>query len=277
MQLRGPRHSRPRHVKLKLEPNAAEREESAVGMARIACVGYRFGLCFSRLPRLGEGNAVGDGAWRPRLPGGPTPRCGNQTCRLRTPSAQGTQRTSLARVYRFLRAINLLNQLSSVFHLLSLRLFLHSRLSASTFNSSSKPRTCRLPASPSNRNMPANVLFERDTNLPQAATTNSKPQGEKKPMSMEYHRQVLESRMKNGECVFQTSRSSGSDCSSSSRVQSLSNSHHHRQQQTYVSPSDNIQSPATQKLAAFKNKRLDKRYVCNLRPLLSLSAGIELI
>ena len=126
------------------------------------------------------------------------------------------------------------------------------------------------------RNMPANVLFERDTNLPQAATTNSKPQGEKKPMSMEYHRQVLESRMKNGECVFQTSRSSGSDCSSSSRVQSLSNSHHHRQQQTYVSPSDNIQSPATQKLAAFKNKRLDKRYVCNLRPLLPLSVGIEL-
>ena len=124
--------------------------------------------------------------------------------------------------------------------------------------------------------MPANVLFERDTNLPQAATTNSKPQGEKKPMSMEYHRQVLESRMKNGECVFQTSRSSGSDCSSSSKVQSLSNSQHYRQQQTYVSPSDNIQSPATQKLAAFKNKRLDKRYVCNLRPLLPLSVGIEL-
>jgi len=246
-------------------------------MARIACVGYRFGLCFSRLPRLGEGNAVGDGAWRPRLPGGPTPRCGNQTCRLRTPSAQGTQRTSLARVYRFLRAINLLNQLSSVFHLLSLRLFLPSRLSCIYIQFILPAEN--LPSSSiaaKQRNMPANVLFERDTNLPQAATTNSKPQGEKKPMSMEYHRQVLESRMKNGECVFQTSRSSGSDCSSSSRVQSLSNSHHHRQQQTYVSPSDNIQSPATQKLAAFKNKRLDKRYVCNLRPLLPLSAGIEL-
>ncbi|KAK7707352.1 hypothetical protein SLS57_009373 [Botryosphaeria dothidea] len=69
--------------------------------------------------------------------------------------------------------------------------------------------------------MSANVLASRDTNaqLGQAADDD-------KPRSLEYHRQVLESRMKSGQM----------------------------DEQKYVSPSDGIQSPATQKLAAFKNK-----------------------
>ncbi|KAF2404164.1 hypothetical protein EJ06DRAFT_526260 [Trichodelitschia bisporula] len=72
--------------------------------------------------------------------------------------------------------------------------------------------------------MASNVLFERDTNVKPSmeASNNVKPQ------SMEFHRQVLESKLKNGS------------------------------QQTYISPSDTIMSPATEKLAAFKNKRLSK-------------------
>jgi hypothetical protein len=37
---------------------------------------------------------------------------------------------------------------------------------------------------------------------------------------------------------------------------SLTKQHAFRHQQTYVSPSDTIMSPATQKLAAFKNKHI---------------------
>ncbi|KAK8199226.1 hypothetical protein HDK77DRAFT_458218 [Phyllosticta capitalensis] len=71
--------------------------------------------------------------------------------------------------------------------------------------------------------MSSNVLADRDTNA-QLSTMN--PAEEGKPKSMEYHRQLLESRMKSGQL----------------------------EESKYVSPSDGIQSPATQKLAAFKNK-----------------------
>ncbi|KAF2142895.1 uncharacterized protein K452DRAFT_286531 [Aplosporella prunicola CBS 121167] len=70
--------------------------------------------------------------------------------------------------------------------------------------------------------MSASVLSDRDTNAPMKATNVD----DGKPKSMEYHRQMLESKMKNGQM----------------------------EEQTYVSPSDGIQSPATQKLAAFKTK-----------------------
>ncbi|KAJ9642830.1 hypothetical protein H2201_005413 [Coniosporium apollinis] len=71
--------------------------------------------------------------------------------------------------------------------------------------------------------MSSNVLSARDT------STQPAPKSEdQKPMSMEYHRQVLESRLKDGQ-----------------------------NQQTYVSPSDNIMSPATQKLNAFKSKQVN--------------------
>ncbi|KAK7547041.1 hypothetical protein IWX49DRAFT_573319 [Phyllosticta citricarpa] len=71
--------------------------------------------------------------------------------------------------------------------------------------------------------MSSNVLADRDTNA-QFSTMN--PVDDSKPKTMEYHRQILESRMKSGQL----------------------------EESKYVSPSDGIQSPATQKLAAFKNK-----------------------
>ncbi|KAL2679713.1 hypothetical protein IWX47DRAFT_846220 [Phyllosticta citricarpa] len=77
--------------------------------------------------------------------------------------------------------------------------------------------------------MSSNVLADRDTNA-QFSTMN--PVDDSKPKTMEYHRQILESRMKSGQF---------------DRPLRLEES-------KYVSPSDGIQSPATQKLAAFKNK-----------------------
>ncbi|KAJ4318746.1 hypothetical protein N0V94_004260 [Neodidymelliopsis sp. IMI 364377] len=74
--------------------------------------------------------------------------------------------------------------------------------------------------------MSSNVLSSRDVN---AQIKPAAPTGKPDPKSMEYHRQVLESRMK-GE-----------------------------QAQNYVSPSDEIQSPATQKLSNFRNKNIMKK------------------
>ncbi|KAF3053330.1 hypothetical protein E8E11_011072 [Didymella keratinophila] len=74
--------------------------------------------------------------------------------------------------------------------------------------------------------MSANVLSSRDTN----AQIKPTAQADIKDMkSLEYHRQVLESRMKD------------------------------EQAQKYVSPSDEIQSPATQKLSNFRNKNILKK------------------
>ncbi|KAF1995107.1 hypothetical protein P154DRAFT_500773 [Amniculicola lignicola CBS 123094] len=67
--------------------------------------------------------------------------------------------------------------------------------------------------------MASNVLTARDSNL--QLKPASSPE---KPKSLEYHRQILEARVKSG------------------------------QTETYISPSDEIMSPATQKLANFRNK-----------------------
>ncbi|KAF2086939.1 hypothetical protein K490DRAFT_42967 [Saccharata proteae CBS 121410] len=69
-----------------------------------------------------------------------------------------------------------------------------------------------------------NVLSDRDTNA--QLNTNATMTDDSKPKSMEYHRQVLEQKLQSGQY----------------------------EEGTYISPSDGIQSPATQKLAAFKNK-----------------------
>ncbi|KAJ4366902.1 hypothetical protein N0V83_007431 [Neocucurbitaria cava] len=74
--------------------------------------------------------------------------------------------------------------------------------------------------------MSSNVLSVRDNNA-QIKPTFS-PEKEK-PKSLEYHRQVLQSRMDS------------------------------EQTQPYVSPSDEIMSPATQKLQAFKHKHAMKK------------------
>ncbi|MCJ1234509.1 hypothetical protein MMC14_002470 [Varicellaria rhodocarpa] len=83
---------------------------------------------------------------------------------------------------------------------------------------------------------PSNVLAARDINTStiSSSTLNSKSAGEdklvgEKPKTMEYHRQVLKSKMEE-----------------------------EKAKQTYISPSDTIMSPCTAKLAAHKSKHFMK-------------------
>ncbi|KAF2418920.1 hypothetical protein EJ08DRAFT_48109 [Tothia fuscella] len=101
--------------------------------------------------------------------------------------------------------------------------------------------------------MPSTILTERDTNVKQpVAVPNT---GDDKPnvKSMEYHRQVLESRLKEGKSVTSSHSSLDNNPQAAEAVQDFEITEN---QQTYISPSDTIQSPATQKLAAFKNKHI---------------------
>ncbi|KAJ4303117.1 hypothetical protein N0V90_002009 [Kalmusia sp. IMI 367209] len=76
--------------------------------------------------------------------------------------------------------------------------------------------------------MSSNVLSARDVN---AQVKPASPEKKvEKPQSLEYHRQMLQSRLREGDKT-----------------------------QQYVSPSDAIQSPATQKLSAFRNKHITKK------------------
>ncbi|KAK4981967.1 hypothetical protein LTR66_009566 [Elasticomyces elasticus] len=80
--------------------------------------------------------------------------------------------------------------------------------------------------------MSSNILGDRDTNAQTQSNpfTMEKHAEENKPKGMDYHRQVLENRLKeNGD-----------------------------QNHTYISPSDSIMSPASQKLSSFKQKQINK-------------------
>lgn len=75
------------------------------------------------------------------------------------------------------------------------------------------------------------ALSTKDVNAPLATANEAaqKPAGEKAPIkSMEYHRQVLQSKIDANET------------------------------HQYISPSDNIMSPCTAKLNAFRNKQVGK-------------------
>ncbi|KAL9021047.1 MAG: hypothetical protein Q9185_001715 [Variospora sp. 1 TL-2023] len=73
-----------------------------------------------------------------------------------------------------------------------------------------------------------------------ANASEKKPDTQQKPKkSMEYHRQILQSRLEEHELTGARGRGS-------------------RNKHTYVSPSDMIMSPATQKLEALKGKRFGK-------------------
>ncbi|KAL9601728.1 MAG: hypothetical protein Q9219_002339 [cf. Caloplaca sp. 3 TL-2023] len=82
---------------------------------------------------------------------------------------------------------------------------------------------------------PTSPLKSRDinTSLPSPTKTATKPpsidSSDEKPKSMEYHRQILQSRLEED-----------------------------KGKHTYVSPSDMIMSPATKKLEALKGKRFGK-------------------
>ncbi|KAF2679007.1 hypothetical protein K458DRAFT_422664 [Lentithecium fluviatile CBS 122367] len=76
--------------------------------------------------------------------------------------------------------------------------------------------------------MSSNVLSDRDTN---AQVVKSSPEKkEEKPKTLDYHRQMLNKRLNGGD-----------------------------KNQQYASPTDEIMSPATQKLSTFRNKQLLKK------------------
>ncbi|TVY41500.1 hypothetical protein LSUB1_G002673 [Lachnellula subtilissima] len=76
--------------------------------------------------------------------------------------------------------------------------------------------------------MSSNVLADKDINA--SATTGAPADGAVKDVkSMEYHRQVLQSKLEDGQG-----------------------------KQTYISPSDNIMSPCTAKLSAYRSKQVGK-------------------
>ena len=144
----------------------------------------------------------------------------------------------------------------------------------------------------------ASVLSERDPNVPQSPEKNKDSlKGDFKqqdaPKSLEYHRQALEARLKESKSVNTITspttekkttsqpnaaiKSTETASFGSSNASSITSRHDQvvrkantvralsRNQQNYVSPSDNIMSPATAKLAAFKNrhvKRYGKIYSC---------------
>lgn len=93
--------------------------------------------------------------------------------------------------------------------------------------------------------MTANVLSVRDTNMQLKPTPS--PEKDGKPKSLEYHRQVLQSRM-------------GSEPYVPDWKLFLANTRLNlNRTQQYVSPSDEIMSPATQKLQTFKTKHAMKK------------------
>ncbi|MCJ1339378.1 hypothetical protein MMC09_004667 [Bachmanniomyces sp. S44760] len=82
--------------------------------------------------------------------------------------------------------------------------------------------------------MASNVLASRDINTSAPAATNPDRKAaatinDKAPKSMDYHRQVLASRLEEDKA-----------------------------KPTYISPSDTIMSPCTKKLSAYKNKHFMK-------------------
>ncbi len=105
--------------------------------------------------------------------------------------------------------------------------------------------------------MSSNILSDRDVNVAMAA---QEPAGKPDIKSMEYHRQVLQSKMEDAKYA--------QDLPAQAQVFFPPNaaSDARTQQQQYISPSDNIMSPCTAKLNAPRNKQVGKYVVSPLLP-----------
>ncbi|KAK6071692.1 hypothetical protein SCUP234_09613 [Seiridium cupressi] len=99
--------------------------------------------------------------------------------------------------------------------------------------------------------MAGNVLAEKDINTHgvQMGSASADNKGDVK--SMEYHRQVLQSKMEKEKYADTVSRWYREE-------QTANVFAPRRDQQTYVSPSDGIMSPCTAKLNALRNKQVGK-------------------
>jgi len=97
--------------------------------------------------------------------------------------------------------------------------------------------------------MSSNVLSPKDANVAMAAP--AEPTGKPDVMSLEYHRQVLQSKMEEAKCDKVISKPADPV---NPNVDALARG----KQQQYISPSDNIMSPCTAKLNAYRNKQVTK-------------------
>jgi hypothetical protein len=106
----------------------------------------------------------------------------------------------------------------------------------------------------------SNILSERSSNIPVSPEKKDNKDSKEAPKSLEYHRQILESRLKEEKLVGISLQSSTTTTTPAGAIVGIIHAHHlvslFSATQTYVSPSDTIQSPATQKLAAFRTKHL---------------------
>lgn len=109
----------------------------------------------------------------------------------------------------------------------------------------------------------ANILAAKDNNVPMASSVTHNADGQQqKEKDLEYHRQVLKSKMEAQEYVEARRRPNAREFSGSD-VGELPCAN--RSGNNYVSPSDEIMSPCTAKLNALRNKQVGK-YVSPLHP-----------
>lgn len=100
----------------------------------------------------------------------------------------------------------------------------------------------------------ANVLAAKDTNVPMT-TTNAADGQQQKEKDLEYHRQVLKSKMEAQQYVQARHRRPNEDFTGSDAGKLPSAN---RSGNNYISPSDEIMSPCTAKLNALRNKQVGK-------------------
>lgn len=100
------------------------------------------------------------------------------------------------------------------------------------------------------------VLGVKDNNVPMATTTNVTDGQQQKEKDLEYHRQVLKSKMEAQQYVQARRRCRlDEDFTGSDAGRQLPSAN---RSGNYVSPSDEIMSPCTAKLNALRNKQVGK-------------------
>lgn len=100
------------------------------------------------------------------------------------------------------------------------------------------------------------ALAAKDANVPMSASDNNDSVDVKK--DMEYHRQVLKSKMEAQEYAFTLHHPQGRRNDAQFFSNSDARFHLSRSGNNYISPSDEIMSPCTAKLSAMRNKQVGK-------------------
>lgn len=99
--------------------------------------------------------------------------------------------------------------------------------------------------------MSSTVLSDRDVNTSGAGANGAAQEAKADIKSMEYHRQVLQSKLDEGKYVIFFFYSQVREWRGIWLTRN-------RGKQTYISPSDTIMSPCTAKLSAYRSKQVRK-------------------